>query len=41
MQTPHPVIGGYDDLEVIFEDGALRLAVRDSGPAAADLRAAE
>jgi hypothetical protein len=28
MRTPHPVIAGYDDLEVFFEDGTLRLAVR-------------
>jgi sugar-phosphatase len=31
METPHPVIGGYDDLEVLVrEDGALQLAVRVS-----------
>jgi sugar-phosphatase len=30
MRTPHPVIAGYDDLEVIFEEGTLRLAVRIS-----------
>ncbi len=41
MQTPHPVIGGYDDLEVLVgEDGTLKLAIRDSGPAELDLRAA-
>lgn len=32
MTTPHPVIGGYEDLEVMFEDGVLRLAVRMSEP---------
>jgi sugar-phosphatase len=31
MRTPHPVIGGYDDLEVLVgEDGTLRLVVRTS-----------
>ncbi len=41
MRTPHPVIGGYDDLEVLVgEDGMLQLAVRGSGPAAADQQAA-
>jgi hypothetical protein len=41
METDHPVIGGYDDLEVIAADGTLQLAIRDSEPAAADRLAAE
>jgi sugar-phosphatase len=42
LDTPHPVIGGYDDLEVLVEpSGTLRLAIRDSGRAAAARRAAE
>ena len=40
METEHPVIGGYDDLEVIAADGTLQLVIRDSGPAAADRQAA-
>ena len=37
LETPHPVIGSYDDLEVVLmPEGRLQLAVRDSEPAAED-----
>lgn len=42
LDTPHPVIGGYEDLQVLLMDnGRLRLAVRDSGPGTVDPGAAE
>jgi len=41
LKTEHPVIGGYDDLEVAITPGGLQLAVRDTEPAAADRPAAE
>jgi len=42
MDTRHPVIPGYDALEVLVEPGrGLQLAIRDSGPAAEGRAAAE
>lgn len=42
LATRHPVIEGYDDLEVLIDRaGTLRLAIRDSARVAEDPRAAE
>jgi sugar-phosphatase len=41
LETEHPVIGGYDDLEVVIAPGGLQLAVKDTAPAAAGRPAAE
>ena len=42
LDTEHPVIGGYDDLEVVLlPDSRLQLTVRDSEPVVEGRRAAE